>query len=417
MLGYTENFMEWVKVPNIPPLLVNDELITEFEAKANIFNKYFTSQCTTVNNNSVLPMTLNHLTDDKLNSFNISSEVIFQLIKNLDPSKAHEHNEISVKMLKLCAPSLCKPLTLVFENCLASGEVPNVWKKSNIVPVQKKGDKQLIKNYLVCLLPICVKLMEKLMFNSISNFTDIKNMLSVHQSGFPPSDSCVHQLISIAHEIYNAFDASPSLEVGGDFLDISKTFDSVWHKGLLYKRKYMGINGNFLKLVESFLSNRYQHVVLNGQASSWADVKEGVPQGSILGPLFFLIYINDLSGNLKSTVKRFADDTSIFHFVKDPSTSAEILNHEFTRISEWEYRWKMSFNPDASKKAQEVLFSNKVTKTNHPNIIFNGNTIQKSANQKHLGLVLDKKLTFNDHITSKLTTVNKLISTLRKLYN
>ena len=159
------------------------------------------------------------------------------------------------------------------------------------------------------------------------------------------------------------------------------------------------------------------HVVLNGQASSWADVKEGVPQGFILGPLFFLIYINDLSGNLKATVKRFADDTSIFHFVKDPSTSAEILNQELTRISEWEYRWKMSFNPDASKKAQEVLFSNKVTKTNHPNIIFNGNTIQKSANQKHLGLVLDKKLTFNDHITSKLTTVNKLISTLRKLYN
>ena len=175
MLGYTENFMEWVKVPNIPPLLVNDELITEFEAKANIFNKYFTSQCTTVNNNSVLPMTLNHLTDDKLNSFNISSEVIFQLIKNLDPSKARGHNEISVKMLKLCAPSICKPLTLVFENCFASGEVPNVWKKSNIVPVQKKGDKQLIKNYLLCLLPICVNLMEKLMFNSISNFTDIKN--------------------------------------------------------------------------------------------------------------------------------------------------------------------------------------------------------------------------------------------------
>ena len=122
----------------------------------------------------------------------------------------------------------------------------------------------------------------------------------------------------------------------------------------------MAVDGNFLKLVESFLSNRYQRVVLYGQASSWADVKAGVPQGSILGPLFFLIYINDLSENLKSTVKLFADDTSLFHVVKDSNTSAEILNHDLTRISEWAYRWKMSFNPDLSKRAQEVLFSNKL---------------------------------------------------------
>ena len=146
-------------------------------------------------------------------------------------------------------------------------------------------------------------------------------------------------------------------------------------------------------------------MVLNGQASPWADVKGGVPQGSILGPLFFLIYINDLSENLKSTVRLFADDTSIFHIVRDHNTSAENLNRDLTRISEWAYRWKMSFNPDPSKQAQEVLFSNEVAKTNHPNIIFNGNMVQKSANQKHLGLILDEKLTFNDHITSKVTTV------------
>ena len=139
----------------------------------------------------------------------------------------------------------------------------------------------------------------------------------------------------------------------------------------------MGINGNLLKLVESFLSNRYQRVVLSGQASFWAEVRASVPQGSIPGPLFFLIYINDLSENLKSTVKLFADDTSIFHVVKNPNTSAEILNHDLTKISEWAYRWKMSFNPDPSTPAQEILFASKVMKTNHPNIIFNGNTVKK----------------------------------------
>ena len=131
-------------------------------------------------------------------------------------------------------------------------------------------------------------------------------------------------------------------------------------------------------------------MVLIGQTSPLADVKAGVPQGSILGPLFFLIYINDLSENLKSTVKLFADDTSIFHVVKDPNTSAEILNHDLTRISHSAYRWKMSFNPNPSKQAQEVLFSNNIMKTNHPNIIFNGNTAQKSANQKHFGLILEE---------------------------
>ena len=115
----------------------------------------------------------------------------------------------------------------------------------------------------------------------------------------------------------------------------------------------MSIDGNFLKLVESFLSNRYQRVVLNGQASSLADIKAGVPQGSVLGRLFFLIYIDYLSENLKSTVKLFADDTSTFHVVKYLNTSAEILNHDLTRISEWAYRWKMLFNLDPSKQAQD----------------------------------------------------------------
>ena len=99
----------------------------------------------------------------------------------------------------------------------------------------------------------------------------------------------------------------------------------------------MGIDGHFLKLFESFLGNRYQRVVLNDQGSSWTNVKAVVPQGSILGPLFFLIYINDLSENIKSAVKLFAGDTLIFHLVKEPNTSAEILNHDLTRISEWAY--------------------------------------------------------------------------------
>ena len=180
----------------------------------------------------------------------------------------------------------------------------------------------------------------------------------------------------------------------------------------------MSIDRNFLKLVETFLSNRYQRIVLNDQVSSWTSVKTGVSQGSILGTLFFDIYISDLSDNSKSAVKLFADDTSMFHVVKDPNTSAKILNHNLTRISEWAYRWKMSFNPDPSKQAKEVFFCNKAAKKNHPNIIFKGNTVQNSANKKRIGLILDEKPTFDDIcFTSKLTTINKLASILRKLYH
>ena len=188
-------------------------------------------------------------------------------------------------------------------------------------------DKLLIKKYQpVYSLPIYGKILEKLMFNSIFNFIDARNMLSVHQSRFRFGDSCVHQLISIVHDIYNAFDANPSLDKRGVFLDISKACDRVWHKGLLHKVKCIGIDGNFLELVERFLGNIYQRVVLNGQASSWTDVKAGVPQESIPGPFFFLIYICDLSENLKSTVKISADDKSIFHVVKDPQYFSRNFN-------------------------------------------------------------------------------------------
>ena len=129
-------------------------------------------------------------------------------------------------------------------------------------------------------------------------------------------------------------------------MDISKAFGRVWHEGLIYKINSVGISGPLLKLIESFLSNRYQRVLLNGQSSTWLPIIAGVPQGSILGPLFFLIYINDLSKNFSSITKLFADDTSIFSVVYDVDLSAKQLNDDLNMISEWAFQWKMAFNPD-----------------------------------------------------------------------
>ena len=210
-------------------------------------------------------------------------------------------------------------------------------EESQCCPCHKKGNKQILSNYRpVSLLPICSKRFEKIIFDTIFQHLMVNKLLNPNQSGFMPGNSCIHQLISIIHEIYASFDANPSLEVRGVFLDISKAFDQEWHEGLIYKIEYMGVNGDLLALIESFLFERQQRVV--GQESEWVAIKACVPQGSILGPLFSLIYINDLSDNLESNVKLFADDASMFSVVRDPINTSQKLNNDLRKVSLWAYK-------------------------------------------------------------------------------
>ena len=169
-----------------------------------------------------------------------------------------------------------------------------------------KNDKQLstFDQYLFC--PFSEKYLKKILFNKIYNFLLEKKLLNPNQSEFRPSDSCINQLLAITHEIFEAFDCNPSLEVSSVLLDISQAFEKVWHEGLLYKLKSMGIPGD-------------------------------VPQGSILGPLLFLLYINDLPNGLKSNAILFADDTCLLTIVNDKNESVNILNDNLQLISNWTY--------------------------------------------------------------------------------
>ena len=279
-------------------------------------------------------------------------------------------------MLKKCGSSICRPLQIIYKSFSDRGKFPQKWKKINVVPVHKKNNKQLVKNYLpTSLLPICGKTFDCILYISLFNFLDQNYLISSAQSGFKSGDSCINQLLSITHEIYHSMDEG--YEIRGVFLDISKAFDKVWHKGLVFKLKQNGISGDLLNIFEGFLRNWKQRVVLNGQTFNWENIHAGVPQGSILRPLLFLIYINDLTENLSSNPKFFADDTYLFSVVHDLNISAIEINDNLKKIEAWAHQWKISFNPDPLKQAQEVIFSQKRNKPHHPDIIVNSNLVKK----------------------------------------
>ena len=237
-------------------MLVGNQL--DFLEKANLFNDYFSKQCTTIDNNSDIQANTNFVTEERSSTFEICSSDIAKILRPLDPNKAHGHDKITIRMIKMCASSISKPLAILFRNCLKRECFPKEWKKANIVPAHKKHDKQLIKNYRpVSLLPICSKIFKKVILNSLFKYLNDNNFLNNNQSGFRLGDSCIHQLLSITHEIYKAFYTNPSLDVREPFLDLSKAFDRVWHDGLMYKLNSLGICGNYYRPIHSFLSDRH----------------------------------------------------------------------------------------------------------------------------------------------------------------
>ena len=199
------------------------------------------------------------------------------------------------------------------------------------------------------------------------------------------------------------------------FLDISKAFVKVWHEGLIQKLNQNGICGNALIFLRGYLKDRRQRVVINGSCSDSLPIESGVPQGSVLGPLLFLIYINDLEKDIKSRIKFFADDTMLYSVVHDPNVSANELNHDLKLINDWAYQWKMSFNPDVNKQAVEELFSQKNKAQVHPPLFFNGNEILKVNEHKHLGMILDSTLSFSSHINEKIKITRQNIGVLKFL--
>ena len=231
------------------------------------------------------------------------------------------------------------------------------------------------------------------MFTNIYFCFRDNNTLTSHQSGFVPGDLTVNQLV----DLYNIFCKAlyDGKEVRALFCDISKAFDRVWHRGLLYKLRRAGITGSLLSWFSHYLQYRKQRVVLPGATPNCSSVQAGVPQGSILGPLLFLLYINDIVEDIQSSVRLFADDTSLYIIVDDPPGAAITLNSDLSRIHRWATQSLVTSNPS---KLESLLFSRKVNKPYHPPLTMNYQQVTEVTNQKHLGLYFSSKDTCHEHI-------------------
>ena len=265
------------------------------------------------------------------------------------------------------------------------------------------------------LLPIFAKVFEKIIFINLYNYLATNNLITKNQSGFRPGDSVTNQLIFLVHQIYSSFDHPENLDVRSVYLDMSKAFDKVWHEGLIFKLRQNGVKGKLISLLENYLNSKEQRVVLDGESSDWGSITSGVPQGSVLGPLLFLVYNNDLEEGIKLSIKFFADDMSLFSIVRDPLISAEELNHDLKLINKWAFQWEMSFNPDPTKPAEEIIFSHKRYPLVHPPLFFNDIEVKQVNEHKHLGLTLDSKLTFGGHIKEKISKANKGVGVIKYL--
>ncbi len=389
-------------------LNVDNQQVTESNKKAQAFNDFFLSHSNIDDKNARLPENCNY-SGNGLDAVKASENEISDIIHSIDTSKATGPDGISPRLLREAGNSIVPSLTRLINLSLLQCKIPKQWKLVHVVPLFKKGDKHERNNYRpVSLLPCVSKILERIVFKYLFNYLRDNGLLSKDQSGFQPGDSTVNQLAFLYNFLCKSLDEKKDVHIV--FCDISKAFDRVWHKGLIHKLKNIGITGSLLQWFIDYLHDRYQKVVISGQTSSEGLIKAGVPQGSVLGPLLFLIYINDLTLVTKSKMKLFADDTTLYVDFDDPNESTHILNQDLKAIQQWADKWLVTFSPPKTK-----LLSCSFKKKIYPDIIFNNVVLQNVNNHKHLGLTFSENLGWSAHVDMILDSVSPMSDVLKKL--
>ena len=301
---------------------------------------------------------------------------------------------------------------------LESGKIPEDWRKANVIPIFKKGSRLSANNYRpVSLTCILCKTMETLVREQLMAHLQRNNLISREQHGFTQGRSCVTQLLDML-DIWTEV-----LDLGGGidaiYMDFMKAFDSVPHRRLAAKVQAHGIKGKVLAWIQDFLTDRSQQVSINGVKSGLARVTSGIPQGSVLGPILFVIYINDLPQCIQSHVKLFADDTKVFAR-NDDKCSIEMLQEDLNRLQQWSTDWQLKFHPD---KCSVLRLGNpKVEAVYHmegKNARGEKCTVELEVSdvERDLGVIVDSKLSFKQHVAQATLKANRILGVIRRSFD
>ena len=322
----------------------------------------------------------------------VNNQGVVKLPRGLRPFKATGPDEIPAYILKNMADHLAPYLTKLYQISLDRGLVPDDWKKANIVPVFKKGEKHMASNYRpVSLTSIACKLLEHIVHSSIMDHFDRHQVLCDEQHGFRVKRSCESQLLITIDDITRNMEEGDQTDI--ILLDFAKAFDKVPHDRLLHKIEFYGVRQNTLEWIKQFLTNRTQSVILENHKLDPLDVVSGVPQGTVMGPLLFLVYINDLPEATSSSARPFADDCLLFRRIRKIQDAVDLQN-DLSSLEEWERKWQMCFHPE---KCIVIRVPGK-RQFHQTSYTLHRHTLDVVDSGKYLGVTINKDLTWTKHI-------------------
>ena len=385
----------------IPDLDVNGTAISDAKEKGELFNNFFASVFTT--DNGILPQQAESQNFQDYPQISFDRSKIVTALCKLKPTFSVGPDGLCAYFIKQIKEVLVDPLATLFEVSYRLGELPQLWSEALVTPVFKKGDPHCVENYRpISLCCILCKVMESILNDQIMSYFSRNNILSPKQHGFVKNKSCATQLLMCKNEWSKSLDDRSTVDVV--YIDFCKAFDSVVHSKLLLKLEQTGIKGTLLTWIKAFLSNRSQKVKINGQLSEPLPVTSGVPQGSVLGPSLFLVYINDLVQSIQhSKIMLFADDLKIFN----TSKNSTLLQSDLNSLESWTNKWQLTIS---YKKCSTLYLGNK-----NPKIHYNLGTfdlVDAGPVLKDLGVHISNDISSSIHCTniaSKAARVSALI--------
>ena len=343
-----------------------------------------------------------------MDNIHVGVNGVCKLLKGLNVHKATGPDAIPTRFLHDFAAELAPIMTKLFQLSLDTRKIPDDWREASIVPVFKKGERQLASNYRpVSLTSVSCKLLEHIVHSQIMDHYDSRHLLSDQQHGFRSRRSCESQLLITVDSLAKSLDYGEQVDV--ILLDFSKAFDKVPHQRLLHKLDFYGVRGNTWNWVKDFLAKRTQQVTLEGQSSTRADVISGVPQGTVMGPLLFLTFINDLPEYTKSDVRLFADDCLLYRKVNSLADARQ-LQQDLSSLEYWEKQWQMEFHP---QKCTVIHVTRKQRPIEHKYLL-HGHTLEAVQSGKYLGVTLHNKLNWTEHICNIRAKSSKTLGFLRR---